>query len=276
MRFTVEKISAEARRLGHGRSPGRVASALSENGVAVHGFPVDRAQAPEIWRGWRAAHRRTGLWPVVTSVDPASLAASPANTERLGRGGPAGLVAALDADPEAVVAEVVDAATRDILAQADGDEREEWRAELDPGRLAGLLRPAGAAPSAGDVWDHEEHRPGDELWLCLVEAEEGFELPVLLPGVPDAPNWWSEPAQRPLLPADHVAFLRSWHERFGAEVFFADGATLRLVVARPPSDPLTAARVAVEHFAYCSDLADDLPVMGNDRVRSTVWSFWWD
>ncbi|MEW2070527.1 DUF4253 domain-containing protein [Streptomyces sp. NPDC007346] len=237
---------------------------------------MDRAQAPEVWRSWRAEHRRTGLWPVVTSVDPAALAAPPVNTGRLGPGGPAALARALAVDPEPVVADVVDAAVRGVLAQADEDEREEWRAELDPAQLAGLLRPACAAPTAGDVWEHEGRWSGDGLWLCLVEADAGFELPVLLPGVPDAPNWWSEPAQRPLLPADHVSFLRSWQERFGAEVFFADGSNLRLVVARPPLDPLTAARVAVEQFSYCSDLADDLPVMGNDRVRSTVWSFWWD
>ncbi|MCQ6555763.1 DUF4253 domain-containing protein [Streptomyces sp. C10-9-1] len=276
MSSIARQLSAEMRRLGHALRPARVVSAESEHGVAVHGFPVDREQAPSIWRSWRAGHRRTGLWPVITSVDPVALAAPPAAGERLGPGGPAALRAALSRDPESVVAEVVDAGIQDVLAQAEEDEKDAWLADLTPGRLAPRLRPADRTPRPGSVWAKDQLWTGDRLWLCLVEAAEGFELPALLPGVPDAPNWWSEPARRALRPADHVAFLRSWHERFGAEVFLADGCSLRLVVERPPLDPLTAAQVAVEQFVYCGDVAEDMDVMGDERVRSTVWSFWWD
>jgi hypothetical protein len=109
-----------------------------------------------------------------------------------------------------------------------------------------------------------------------VEARYGYEIPVLLQGLPHTPNWWVDKVQRGLEPADHLAVLHSWRKRFGAELFYIDGSRLRLAVSRPPLTPSAAAQAAVERFAYSSDGAPDLPELANGEIRSTVWSCWWD
>ncbi|MFE4977976.1 DUF4253 domain-containing protein [Kitasatospora sp. NPDC056651] len=78
------------------------------------------------------------------------------------------------------------------------------------------------------------------------------------------------------MPAWHVAVLRSWYERFGAELYYAGSSRLELLVARPPTDRRTAARVAIEQYAYATDDIQDLEQAGDGQVRSHVWSFWWD
>ncbi|MFH8475007.1 DUF4253 domain-containing protein [Streptomyces sp. NPDC018000] len=238
------------------------------------GFPVRHPDALAVWQLWLDRRHVTGRYPVVTRRDPNGLVPDPPG--RLGAGGREALAAALARDPDAVVEEVVMAAVRDILAMADEEDVEEWLDELVPERLADALKEAVATPQEADIWEGMPLGNAPELWLCLVEAKQGHEIPALLPGFPDAPNWWSEPTGRLLLPADHVAFLRSWHERFGADLFFLDGSRMRLVVRRPPLAPATAARAAVERFAYCSDGLPDLPVLGDGEVRSTAWRFWWD
>ncbi|GAA4936437.1 DUF4253 domain-containing protein [Streptomyces coeruleoprunus] len=273
--LTAGAVSALMSAHGFAVPPQNVRSAVSAHGVRVMGFPVRRSDARAVWQLWLDRRDDTGWYPVVTPREPAALASDPA--PRLGPGGRATLAAALARDPEAVVGEVVAAAVRDTLAKAaDEEDAEEWLDELIPERLAGALRAEAALPEEGDLWEDLPLGTAPELWLCLVEAEQGHEIPALLPGFPDAPNWWSEPTGRLLLPADHVAFLRSWHERFGADLFFLDGSRMRLVVRRPPLGPAAAARAAVERFAYCSDRLPDLPVLADGEVRSTAWKFWWD
>lgn len=272
--LTADDVSTLMRVHGFDLPQEQMRSAVSAHGVKVLGFPIRQPDALKAWQLWLSQRAITGMYPIVTLCDPSRLVSGP--PERLGAGGRKALAAALAQDPDAVVREVVAAAVRDTLAKADEEDVEDWLDELVPERLAGALKEAAASPREGDIWEGMLLGPVSELWLCLVEAEQGYEIPALLPGLPDAPNWWSEPAKRLLLPADHVAFLRSWLERFGADLFFLGGSRMRLVVRRPPLAPSTAAQAAVERFAYCSDGLPDLPVLGDSEVRSTAWRFWWD
>nr|WP_307806448.1 DUF4253 domain-containing protein [Streptomyces sp. FH025] len=145
---------------------------------------------------------------------------------------------------------------------------------------ASRFQPKYEQPAAG-----RNNRPGrfhsgsDSASICFVRARHGYEVPALLPKAFETPNWNFSPYEddhRQLLPALHVAVLRSWYERFGAELYYARSSCLELLVAHPPSDRHTAARVAIEQYAYAADDIQDLEQAGDGQVRSPVWSFWWD
>lgn len=55
------------------------------------------------------------------------------------------------------------------------------------------------------------------------------------------------------LPAPyHVAALRNWHDRYGAELVALGNDTLKLRVARKPATREEALELARVHNAYCS------------------------
>ncbi|MPY61874.1 DUF4253 domain-containing protein [Streptomyces spongiae] len=255
--------------------PEEVTAAVSPDGVRAMGFLVPRTQAFAVWKLWRERHAAgSGWYPVLSSVNPQRLVWNP--PDAVPKGGREAVVSAVARDPDEVIAEIMAAFLVDTLDKsADQEAMDEWIAELTPQRLAKSLAGPLSAPRPADPWQgYLGFDP--EFWFCLVEARHGYELPVLLPGLPDAPNWWVDEVQRGLEPSDHLAFLRSWHERFGADPYYMDGSNMRLAVDRPPLTPEAAAQAAVERFSYCEDNAPDLPVLGDGEIRSTVWTFWWD
>ncbi|MFC9700032.1 DUF4253 domain-containing protein [Streptomyces sp. NPDC056943] len=107
--------------------------------------------------------------------------------------------------------------------------------------------------------------------MHFVAARGGYEVPVLLPFVYTTWNW-SGYGNRGLTPLDASALLRRWHEQWGAELFFAMGPYLELVVDRPPLDPRGAAQAAAELHPYCIDTVQDPVETGDTMARSTMWS----
>ncbi|MFE4960796.1 DUF4253 domain-containing protein [Streptomyces sp. NPDC056653] len=88
---------------------------------------------------------------------------------------------------------------------------------------------------------------------------------------------WSAGAPLPLL----CALLRSWEDRFGAQVVAAFGSELHVSVARPLVEAEHASRLALEHVLSTADnIVDDpptpFPEYATDLVGRTSWSFWWD
>jgi hypothetical protein len=122
------------------------------------------------------------------------------------------------------------------------------------------------------------------LVLLTVERLRGRRNPA--PPHPDPPRS-APPAHNPrasrahdrLTQEDHVGVLRSWHERFGAEVRYLDAVALGLVVAKPPTERGEVARVAVEQSAYCDDLDQFIGEphrVAQLQVPNTHRYFWWD
>lgn len=78
----------------------------------------------------------------------------------------------------------------------------------------------------------------------------------------------------------HVAMLRSWHERYGAELVSMGADTVELRVKRRPGSREEALALAREHYAYCSDTVDqgtmDLATLAANLMASDWWYFWWD
>jgi hypothetical protein len=92
---------------------------------------------------------------------------------------------------------------------------------------------------------------------------------------------WGGPLNYANDTARFSAVLRSWEDRFGAQVVGMGPDTLYLSVAAPPVDLDHALHVAAEHFAFCPDnvwqsATDTLPAYAAALVDLAWWSFWWD
>lgn len=75
-----------------------------------------------------------------------------------------------------------------------------------------------------------------------------------------------------------AALLRSWHERFGAEVVAAFGGEVHVAVPRPPLGPEHIDQLALEHVLTGADNLSEytFPDIAAGLVRRIRWSFWWD
>jgi hypothetical protein len=78
----------------------------------------------------------------------------------------------------------------------------------------------------------------------------------------------------------HVAALRSWRDRFGAELIGLSADRMDLRVARRPDTREQALELAREHYASCSDIVDQaegtLSPLAVSLITDDWWNFWWD
>jgi hypothetical protein len=82
------------------------------------------------------------------------------------------------------------------------------------------------------------------------------------------------------LPEQHVAMLRYWRQRYGAEIVGIGADVLEVAVSRPPADRTAATRLAREQFVYCPNVvrhaAGSLESRAATLLGATAWSFWWE
>ncbi|WP_418961609.1 DUF4253 domain-containing protein [Streptomyces tritici] len=256
----------------------QVARAVTAVGVDIVGVCVPRDRVRRVWETWRCRHGETGWWPYVTSSSPEGEAG-----HHDGRGHDAAewersVEELVRQDHDARAASLVISSFRwSVQGLVHGDEEfEEWRDDYDHARLAPLLGPAVARPLPGvSRWATESGALFGRgmRWINFVAARGGYEVPVLLPHLYGTGNWFGYGC---LTPLDDAAVLRRWQEKWGAQLFFAAGPYLELVVDRPPLDPHGAAQAATELHAYCSDTVQDLTKTGDGMARSSMWSLWWD
>ncbi|WP_448319366.1 DUF4253 domain-containing protein [Streptomyces sp. CO7] len=252
----------------------RVRRDVTEAGVEVVGVQVEQVRVRAVWEEWRRKHPETGWWPYVTPRSPNDVvrngvhdAFDSAALEDL-------LAEVAGQDHDARAASVVVSNFRRSV-DCTGDQ-EEWRDDYDADRLALRLGPELAEPLPGvPRWGSGDGPFGGGRWVNFVAARGGHEVPVVLPYLYGTANWWGY-GDRILTPADDAALLRRWHERWGAELFFAEGACLELVVDRPPLGPRDAAEATCELLGYCDDTVQVPERDGDGMVRSTMWSLWWD
>ena len=147
---------------------------------------------------------------------------------------------------------------------------ETWQRLLAPPREPelGEWPDAASAPSGLTVaTDTAGGGPLDKVYIVLLPAGDATEAPAFL-------NWggWNAcPA-----PEFHVAALRSWRERYGAELVGMSGDTLSLAVSRRPPSRDEALALAREHYLYCSDSVEALRPWAYGLLSSDWWSFRWD
>ena len=224
----------------------------------------DRSGTVELWRMVRGVHQHTRLWPFVLTADADMLpdlvhfAADEADSEELARG-------------EALHS---DAVLREMAAMAAGDDEDDDEAGGFEGELDESTYDQEARALGPDVHDDVEgrlHRDQPHR-LALIEAGHGWEVPARLA--------WSGAANYDLSGAQHLAVLRRWGQRYGAELLTVGFDTIELLVDRPPAAKDDALAVAREQFAYCPDIVwqgvGTIGALAATQVRSRLWYFWWD
>jgi Domain of unknown function (DUF4253) len=217
----------------------------------VHPLPP-RREPFDSWVRLRAAHAQTGLWPFLVGPD--------LKDEDRQAVSELWYEAATEHDPMAV--------TRGLALDLEAFFAQHT-AELeipDPATLT--VDPAALA------WADREPQFGftsRDTVIGLIPARHGWEVPGLLS--------WGGAVNYDLDGAHHVAMLRSWQQRYGAELVTLTRDQIELLVAHPPRDPATMVQVAVEMLGYCPDLdvqgTGMVAVLANE-VAHRRWSFWWD
>lgn len=165
-----------------------------------------------------------------------------------------------------------------ILAAANGirfpADLRKWPGAYGP---EDLRAPLGAWPTGGDggvglsvALDPISGGIRDKVHILLLPAEHGWEVPAYLRWG----NWNACP------PAEyHVAALRDWHDRFGADLVEINGDTMNVRVRNPPKDRTQALALARDLYGYCPDIVDQ----GVGSISALAaglmtpwWYFWWD
>jgi hypothetical protein len=112
------------------------------------------------------------------------------------------------------------------------------------------------------------------LRLGLAAAERGSDALVSI--------GWSGPANYTNDTGKIASVVRSWEDRFGAQVVGIGFSDLYLSVSAPPSTHEEALRVAAEHYAFCPDNVwqnshpHTLASYAEHLVGRNAWEFWWD
>ena len=111
-----------------------------------------------------------------------------------------------------------------------------------------------------------------EMLLLQIPTGDPANIPAYLPfgGWNDCPNAETQ-----------LAFTHYWREKYGAIPAALDNADcLEFLVEHPVADPLEAKKLAVEQFAFCSDLPfqvfEDFEQLTEFIHQSRQWYFWWD
>ena len=134
--------------------------------------------------------------------------------------------------------------------------------------------PEDDAPTLSALFCYElaDEEDQGEMLLLQIPTDDPADIPAYLPfgGWNDCPNAETQ-----------LAFTHYWREKYGAIPAALDGVDcLEFLVERPVTDPVEAKNLAVEQFAFCSDLPfqvfEDIEQLTEFIHQSRQWYFWWD
>ncbi|MDZ5649539.1 DUF4253 domain-containing protein [Nitrospirillum sp. BR 11828] len=125
-------------------------------------------------------------------------------------------------------------------------------------------------PTLSVVRDHN-HKPHARVHILLIPTDQGWQVPAFL-------RWGGWNACPP--PEAHVAALRFWHEKYGAELIVISNDTMELRVDRLPADKAEAWDLARDQYRYCPDIVDQgvgtVGALAGGLMQMRYWFFWWD
>jgi hypothetical protein len=130
--------------------------------------------------------------------------------------------------------------------------------------------------------------PGPSTGLSVAQnLLAGTPLPKVYIGLAPTDDWTAIPAflrwggWNDCPPAEyHVAALRTWRDRFGAELVGISADTINLRVATKPKTREEALAVARDQYIYCEDIIDQgvgtYSALAANLMADDWWYFWWD
>lgn len=133
--------------------------------------------------------------------------------------------------------------------------------------------PESEPPSTGPVvtLDLRTGKPLETVVIVLVPTQDWTTIPAYL-------RWGGWNANPP--PEFHIAALRSWRDRYGAELVGLGFDTMNIRVENRPETRDEALALAREQYAYCSDLVDQgygtVSRLAASLKSDSWWWFWWD
>jgi hypothetical protein len=131
--------------------------------------------------------------------------------------------------------------------------------------------PTEAVPSTPDklgltIALDESDEPFPKVHVALIPARDAADVPAYL----NYGGWNACPA-----PEYQVAALRSWRDRYGAELIGL-GSVMNLRVPRPPAARGEALELAREHFDFCRDIFNEADLTLSDMAASLKSERWWN
>ncbi len=112
--------------------------------------------------------------------------------------------------------------------------------------------------------------PASSAYVALIPTKDQSEIPAYL----GFGGWGSCPADE-----YHISALRSWKERYGAELISLGSDSLQLKINKRPGSKKEALELAREHYAYCKHIVDPgnatLSDLAASLMQSDEWFFWW-
>jgi hypothetical protein len=108
--------------------------------------------------------------------------------------------------------------------------------------------------------------------IGLFPCDDSYEVPAIL-----AYGGWNGCP----FPAEHVAILRYWQDRYDARLQAISHDTIEVFVGRPPETDSDALALARDHFSYAEDIPSDTVYPNVGALASVLpvsrhWHFWWD
>jgi hypothetical protein len=150
------------------------------------------------------------------------------------------------------------------------EDPDSWAREPEPPPLGAWPQEPPDYPGVPIVHDLRTAQPFPTGSIVLIPTDDWTTIPAYL-------RWggWNACAN----PEYHVAALRSWRERFGAELVGLSHDVMILRVARPPRRPPAALDLAREHHLYCRHVVEavgTLSALAAALAQNDWWYFWWD
>jgi hypothetical protein len=223
---------------------------IGEGQYATVGAAVDGANAIDVWRALRLLLPPKGFWPVVLGK-AFEVEGLRVNWE----GSPSDEIEmAASFEPESWLQERFDEDTN-YYERAHGP----WPGDVSP--LEGFTIPR----------ELMSDRPLREVYIGAVPTPHSWEVPAYLGfgGWNDCPS-----------ACEHVAMLKYWFSRYGAEVVGVSNDTIECAVSRPPTSRDEALTLAFEQFVYCGDIViqgvGTVENLAASLLGGQIWYFWWD
>lgn len=157
----------------------------------------------------------------------------------------------------------------DLQLLDPADARRRIQAEIDAGAVPVGEWPAEASIISGSffAYDHVQGKPREKVYILIVPVADGAEALAYLRWA----GFNSCPAT-----AFHVAALRDWKIRFGAQLVGLGDDAIELRISHRPKTREVALELAREHLAYCSETGETLAPLAASLMGSDWWFFWWD